>query len=323
MVENNFLASVKETSCRRIRYLMGCFVEIEAHGDHPKQSEKAVEEAFSEMKRIEYLLSKFLPDSVVSHINQSAGKKAVRVSEEVFELIQRCLHFSEFTKGTFDITVNPLTTLWQQAEKEGRLPAIGDVQKTLSLIGWRFIELDLRTGTIFLKHSGMKIDLGAVGKGYAVDRAVDVLRRHGIQKGLVSTGSNIFCLNKKGQKFGIAHPLDPGKVISLVELTNQSISTSGNYERYVEIAGDRYGHLIDFRTGHPSNTNVLSVSVMADSAMEGDILSTAAFISGYSEGEKMLKSFKTAESVFVLSSGPSLDPQIVRSSEYSENKKAG
>lgn len=272
---------------RQIRYLMGCFVEIEAQGENRFLSLNAVNAAFSEMKRIEKNLSRFLPDSVISNLNRMAAISPVEVQEEIFDLIERCVRYSELTGGAFDITASPFIELWNGAENHGRTPTHQEIDSASKAVGFQNLVLDRKNQSVYFSHPQMKLDLGAVGKGYAVDRAIELLRHHGIRKGLVNAGSTIYCFGGE-LRFGITDPMDPQSCITTVLLQDNAISTSATYERFYEIAGKKYGHIIHPKTGCPVEGEISSLSVISESAMESDILSTAFFVNGNHQDIKRL-----------------------------------
>ena len=267
----------KNNPLRRMRYLMGCFIEVEISGLSQESADRAVEAAFEEMKRIEALLSKFSSESMVSSINDEASKKPVPLTEEVFNLIEKALKYSELTEGAFDMTVEPLTEIWKIAYRRGYIPSGYEIGIALDQVGYSNVVLNKAQKTIYFKKPGIKIDLGALGKGYAIDRAVTILREHGVQNAIVNAGSTIFCLGNEA-RFGIEHPIRLGEIADTVKLKDKAVSTSGDYERFYEIGGKKYGHIIHPKTGWPVETSLLSASLVGDSAMDCDILSTIYFI---------------------------------------------
>ncbi|MDP3921225.1 MAG: FAD:protein FMN transferase [Candidatus Omnitrophota bacterium] len=285
--------------CARMRYLMGGLVEVEADADTRHAAVNAVETAFEELKRVEKLLSKFMPDSVVSRINRLASEEPVAVSPEVFNLLRESLRFSELTEGAFDITVNPLIELWNDACLKDRVPRPHAIREALFRTGHQHIRLDEADHTVFFERPDMEIDLGAIGKGYAVDRAVKILRGRGIRKAMVSTGSTIFCLDDTVSWFGVEHPLERGEIITSMPLRDNAVSTSANSERYQIIGGRRYGHMIDPASGYPVAGDLLSVSVVTTSAMIADVLSTSAFVLGRQAGRRLIARWDCAEA-FIL-----------------------
>lgn len=297
---------------RRMRYLMGCLVEIETTA-HPRgRAEEAVEAAFFEMRRIENLISIFKGASILSKVNQQASHIPVEVPDEVFALLENTLSLSDLTEGHFDPTTLPLTELWKRAAKRAELPTPRDIREALAKVGHGQVELDRRRHAVYFHRRGMKMDLGALGKGCAVDKAIQVLRKHEIHEALVTTGSTVFSLGDEITHFGVTHPLRPDEIMTAVELRNNSVSTSASYERFLKISGKKYGHMINPFSGFPVGGNVLSVSVISDSALRADALSTALFVSGFRKAASLLEKFPGAEAVVIAKKRFRILPEVVR-----------
>jgi len=250
---------------------MDTFVEISLFSADRAHASEAMKEAFKEMERIERLFSRFDEASEVSRINTLAGEEEVVVGQELFEIIERSIYYSEISKGAFDITVAAL--------KKGRYEDIMVDKDRLSV---RFLDKD------------MEIDIGAIAKGYAVDRAVQILRSYGIESALVDIGGNIYVLGsppgKKAWRIGIRDPRDKDNIIHRLSLKNRAVATSGNYERP--------SHIIDPASGKSAN-KVMSVTVASDSAERSDALSTAVFVMGVEDGMGLIKSLEKTR-VFIF-----------------------
>lgn len=302
MQKNNNIATEDQTFSR-MHYLMGTFVQIEASGEGKGQVVRAIEEAFSEMKRIERLLSKYSEESSTFRINQSADLSPIEVSLEVFKIIEESVKYSNLTGGAFDITVSPLMDLWGLSQERGSIPSNEEIRQATSKVGYTNIVLNPQYKTIFFKQRDMKLDFGAVGKGYAIDMAIDVLKRNNIKKALINTGGNIFCLADDYSRVGVKNPLRPEDIIASVALKNNAISTSANYERFFSINGKRYGHLISPKTGYPIGNSILSVSIISPSAQIADILSTAVFILGQHKGMELIEGMNDVEGILITKTG--------------------
>ncbi|MCB9799199.1 MAG: FAD:protein FMN transferase [Candidatus Omnitrophica bacterium] len=285
---------------RRARYLMGCLVQMDVSCEDGQKGDEALEAAFTEIKRIEQQLSRFLPESEVSQMNAHAVEKPVRVSSEVFVLIQKAIIFSELTRGAFDVTSGGLTKMWQNAAKEGKIPDKEEIRCVLEATGSRFLQLDAFKETVTFTRPGLSMDFGAMGKGYAVDRAVQILKGHGINEALVTTGSTLYCLGDGSKSFGIVHPLKTDQFMTAVPVQNQALSTSAAYERFLRINGKKYGHILNPRTGIPVQGPLRSVSILSDSAMESDVLSTACYVLGPSKAAAVLAFFPQARALLAL-----------------------
>ena len=282
--------SVKET-----RILMDTFCEISCYGDSKDKSIAAIGAAFKEMERIEKVFSKFNKNSEVSNINRLAGLEKVAASEEVFKLTEKSVYYSRISDGAFDITVAPLMEIWGFVRRHKSIPDKETIENALEGVGYKNIELDPKKLSVKFLNKKTKIDFGGIAKGYAVDRAKDVLVSRGIKNGLVNLGGNIFALGSapgnKAWKIGVEDPRNKGKLLRSFELTNRAMSTSGNYERCFEIGGKRYSHIINPLTGEPCQ-GIISVTVAADSAEQADGLSTAIFVMGEEKGLNLAKSIK-------------------------------
>lgn len=285
--------------------MMGTFVEVIS----PDQKAAAI--VFKEITRVEDLLSKYKPESEVSRLNK-AGKLAV--SPDTFYIIKKSQEFWQVSNGAFDITVAPLIDLWGFTNKEYSLPPDAKIKNALSLIGTDKIILNDSDFVIQFKLSGMKIDLGGIAKGYAVDCAVRKLRENGITSCLVNAGGQIYCL---GDRFGKSWKIairDPRKenFSGYLELENQAVATSGDYEQYFIKDGRRYSHIINPKTGYPVDSGVDSVTVIAPNGLTADALATAIFVLGKEKGELLAKNYPGVE-VKIMEAG-------IKCLEYSKKK---
>ncbi len=274
---------------------MDTFCEISCYGGNEDAAVSAIDAAFKEMERIEHVFSKFDENSEVSKINRLAGLEKVMASEEVFKLTERSVYYSSISDGAFDITVAPLMEIWGFVRKHKVIPDKDAVENALKSVGYKNIALDPEELSIRFLNKGVKVDFGGIAKGYAVDRAKDVLVSKGIKNGLVNLGGNIFALGNapgnKVWKIGVHDSRNKGKLLRSFELRDNAISTSGNYERFFAIGGKRYSHIINPVTGEPCQ-GIISVTVIADSAEEADALSTAIFVMGEEKGINLAKSIK-------------------------------
>jgi len=281
---------VKET-----RTLMDTFCEISCYGTDRDSAAIAIDAAFKELERIERVLSRFDENSEVSRINNSAGLGKVKATKEVFDLTERAVYYSRISGGAFDITIAPLMEVWGFARRNKSVPDADTVDSVLKNVGYENIELRPGELSIRFLNKGTKLDFGGIAKGYAADRAKGVLVSYGIKNALVNLGGNIFALGsapgERPWKIGIQDPLHNGRMLKSLKLTNRAISTSGNYERFFEISGRRYSHIINPVTGQPCE-GIISVTVVADTAEEADALSTAIFVMGEKKGIELARSLK-------------------------------
>jgi thiamine biosynthesis lipoprotein len=288
------------------RDMMGTSVGVILWGSDREISAKAAEQAYAEIERIERKLSVRGGESKVSEINRSAGSRPVAVDAELYRLIRESIRVSQASSGAFDITVRGLGDLWDFHRPDFRVPAPDVVKSRLERVDYRRIRLGEGSSTVFLEKEGMGISLGGIAKGYAVDRAVAVLRESGIKGGIVSAGGDLFAFGRKGNgefwKVGVRNPRDQSRNISVLPVSDLAVATSGDYERYRMVDGRRYHHILDPRTGYPSK-GCMSVTVVAKNALEADALATAAFVLGPEEGLALLEKLPDIEGVVVDSNG--------------------
>jgi len=322
------LPGVRQTLAARLSFerpMMGTSIEVILLDSDPEASSNAVDQAYAEIKRIEEQLSVRMRESKVSEINRSAGKRAVQVPAELLGLIRESIRIAGASHGAFDITVQGLGDLWDFHGPVFRLPDPADVKDRLNLVDYRKIRLQQEGSTVFLEGEGMQISLGGIAKGYAVDRAVEVLRKSGIKGGIVSAGGDLFAFGKREDgeawRVGVRNPRDPSKNICMIPVSDLAVATSGDYERYRMFEGRRYHHVIDPRTGYPSK-GCMSVTVVAERALEADALATAVFVLGPEEGRALLEKLPGVEGVIVDRDGNiTASSGLARTSEPSAEKK--
>lgn len=264
--------------------MMGTFVEVVS------PDRRAPQIVFSEIRRLEKLLSKYDPASEVARLNQSGR---MSVSPETFFMIKKSLEFCQISDGAFDITVSSLLDLWGFTNKNYVVPKEEQVKNTLSLVGSDKIILQNTNNMVEFTVLGMKIDLGAIAKGFALDCAADKLRKNRINSCLINCGGQVYCLGDKfGEPWKVAIKDPRGKdVIGYLELKDKSVATSGDYEQYFIRKGRRYAHIFNPRTGYPADSGIISVTVIAPDGLTADALATAVFILGKSRGEALVKRF--------------------------------
>lgn len=273
---------------REKRVMMGTFVEVISP---QKEAAKIV---FDEISRIEGLLSKYNPESEVSKLNKFGTIKA---SPETFYIIKKSKEFYSLSDGAFDITVAPLMDIWGFTNKQYFSPSEEKIKEALKLVGSDKIILHDSSFVVQFKISGMKIDLGAIAKGYAVDCAVKKVREHGIKSCLINAGGQIYCLGDrfgKPWKVAIKNPRADG-LVDYLKLEDKAISTSGDYEQYFIKKGKRYAHIINPKTGYPAKSSIVSVTVMARDGLTADALSTSIFVLGKEKGELMARKLDKLE----------------------------
>jgi thiamine biosynthesis lipoprotein len=282
---------------------MGTVDHITAWAEDDKTAAAAIDAAFAEIDRIDALMTTWTPDSDISRINAAAGLKPVLVSEEVLALLQRALEVSEESEGAFDITVGSFSGVWKfDQDNDGTIPPPALVAERKKLVDYHDVVIDVKRRTVFLKKKGQKITLGGIAKGYAVDRAVALLRSRGLVDFIVQAGGDMFVAGKKGDRHwrvGIRDPRGQREsYFAMAEVEDHSFSTSGDYERFVVKDGKRYHHIIDPKTGYPAD-KCRSVTIMAKDATTAEGLSKMIFIWGPERGIAAIEKMKDVEAVVV------------------------
>jgi FAD:protein FMN transferase len=264
---------------------MGTTFVIEIYGMDEYLMQAAADEAFAEVRRVDRMLSNYIPSSELSRVNECAGKVPVKVSRQFFDLLKVCERYNRQSDGTFDITVGPLMKIWGFYKGSGRLPSEADIRDVLDYVGFQNVELDSKNLTVHFNRAGINLDPGGVGKGYAVDRAVAVLLKNGIRSALISAGgSSIFGIgappsDRRGWYIRIRDPREENRIAAEVYLKNHSISTSGNYEKFFWANGKLYSHIMDPRSGYPSQ-GMLAVSVISPRTLDSEIWAKPYYILG-------------------------------------------
>ncbi|MGH9431482.1 MAG: FAD:protein FMN transferase [Terriglobia bacterium] len=271
-------------------YAMGTLYRVVAYGADVEPLESAVAEALTEAERLDRMLSNYRPESELSQLNQVAAHHDVRASDELFELLSVSFACSRESEGTFDITVGPLTKAWGFYKDTGHYPHPTELQQALDKVGYWQVLLDPQHRTVRFARHGVELDPGGIGKGYAVDKMALLLGKRGVDAALISAGgSTIYGLgappNKPGWAVSIRDPRNPSQSAATVTLKDQSLSTSGNYEKFFWAEGRIWSHIVDPRTGYPT-TGTLSVSVIAPRTIDSEIWAKPYYIMGRDWTEK-------------------------------------
>jgi thiamine biosynthesis lipoprotein len=287
------------------RETMACTGTVRACGPDAAALPGAVGAALDEIDRLDRLLSHYRPASALSRVNREAAHGPVRVEPELLDLLDVCLRWSRESGGAFDVTVGPLMKAWGFFRDEGRVPGKEELARALAVVGYRHVALDREAGTVRFERPGVELDLGGIGKGYAVDRAVDLLRRRGIASALVNLGgSSVYGLGappgRESWEIGIQDPTDPAKVALTVSLRDRALSVSGGYARFFEEDGVTYAHVMDPRTGRPVQ-GLLSVAVLSTGATDGDALDNVLFVEGPDRASPFLDRRLSTEALFLVS----------------------
>ena len=294
--------------------IMGSRFDITIVAKDSLTAENYIDSVISEMRRIEYLISDWKPNTQIANVNRNAGIAPVVVDREVFELTQRSLYFSKITDGAFDISYAALDKIWKFDGSMKRMPTAEEIQQSVSKVGYKNMVLDSAASTIFLTLKGMKIGFGAMGKGYAADKGRALMEAKGIKAGIVNASGDLTTWGSKPDgsswRIGITNPFDEAKFIVVIPLKREAVTTSGSYEKFVEFNGQRYSHIINPKTGYPA-TGLISVSVFGPSAEIANGISTAMMVLGEAKGMVLMHQFPDYRCLIVTDSG-----QVIKSDNF-------
>jgi FAD:protein FMN transferase len=286
------------------RVSMACTYTIAVYGADLEQLRQAVNAAFDEVDRIDRLMSHYKPDSPLSRLNRTAARHPVKVEPELFDFIVECLRYSTASEGAFDITVGPLMKAWGFFAGDGHLPTRDEVAAARRAVGHQHVIVNAQEQTVYFDRAGVELDLGGIAKGYAVDRAAAILKQRGIASALISAGgSTIYGMgappDQDGWEVQIQDPMEHAKTAATVRLKNRALSVSGSYEKSFELAGVRYSHVMDPRSGRPVQ-GVLSVAVVTESGLAGDALDNVFYVQGVEWSRRSWRKFPATEVIFFL-----------------------
>ncbi len=292
----------QKESHTKVLLLMGSRFELTAISRNQENANKAIEAGITEIKRIEKLISSWDPNSQTSEIIRNAGIKPVIVDQELFNLIRRSIKVSELTHGAFDISYASMDKVWRFDGEMKQLPDSSVVAASVAKINYKNIILNPDTRTVFLKDKGMKIGFGAIGKGYAANKALDIMSKMNLSGALVNASGDLISWGKnedgKDWKVGIVNPKQKEKVFSWLNISETAVVTSGNYEKFVKINGETYSHIIDPRTGYPVK-GLSSVSIICPNAELADALATSVFVLGKEKGLELINQLKGIECLLI------------------------
>lgn len=289
------------TPLKRTEVLMGTTVSVALY-DH--QDEAILDEVFDLVKTLENELSLNKESTLLTDLNASSGKGPHKVNDILFDIIQKGLYYSDLTHGSFDVSVGPLVKLWSIGLPEARVPSDEEIQAVLPLINYENIVLDEADSTIFLTEPHMQIDLGGIAKGYTADAIAKLLIDRGVEHALIDLGGNVYALGTKvdgsSWKIGIQDPFESrNNIVGYISIANQSIVTSGIYERYLEADGKKYHHILNPDTGYPFDNEIAGITIVSDASIDGDALSTSVFSKGLEEGLEFVKSLPNIDAIFI------------------------
>jgi len=285
---------------------MGSRFDITVVAQNENEGNQYIDDAVSEITRIEKMISSWDSTSETSEIIKYAGIKPVKVDKELFDLIERAIKISELTDGAFDISYASMDKIWKYDGSMKSLPTEEEISNSIQKVGYKNIILDQAKQTVFLKNPGMRIGFGAIGKGYAADKAKQHLISKGVKAGIMNASGDLCTWGTQpdGSSWmvGITNPLNKNKVFSWFPLDNNAVVTSGNYEKYVVFNGVKYTHIIDPRTGWPAH-GLTSVSIFAPKAELADALATSVFVMGRETGINFINQLPGVECVIIDDQG--------------------
>lgn len=297
-------ATINAKGIKRDMHLMGVHFDVTSVDENEALAERSIDAAEAEMRRIEAVISSWDSTTQTSAVNRMAGIAPVAVSNELFQLVKRSIKVSHLTNGAFDITFASINKIWYFDGSMTKVPSADSVVASVSRIGYQKIILNDSLKTIFLSEKGMRIGFGAIGKGYAANRAKRVMMDMGIKNGNVNASGDLIAWgtnsNNEPWRIGIADPQDRAKVISWLDIGDMAVVTSGNYEKFAEIDGKRYCHIIDPRTGYPVE-GVQSVTIICPDAEVADALATSVMVLGEEDGLKLINTLKDIDCLIYTS----------------------
>jgi thiamine biosynthesis lipoprotein len=290
---------------RKSLILMGCAFEITAVDSDQANAWNAINGGIKEIQRIENMISSWKDDSQTSKINRNAGQKPVVVDQELFDLIYRAKKVSHLTEGAFDISFASMDKIWTFDGTEIIPPNRDKIERAISKIDWQKIELNPHELTVFLQEDGMRISFGAIGKGYAANKALALMKTYNIQGALVNASGDLIAWGNSGKedpwKVMISDPSNPKRALAWLSIQDQAVVTSGNYEKFLIMDGKKYSHIIDPRNGYPVS-GLKSVTVICPDAEFADALATSIFVLGAKKGIEKLNQLKNVEGILITDS---------------------
>ena len=285
---------------------MGSRFDITVVANNELEGNGYIDMAVAEIQRIEKLISSWDANSETSAINKNAGIQTVKVSPELFALIERAIRISELTDGAFDISYASMDRIWHFDGSMTKMPSEETIAASVAKVGYKNIVLDKAASTVFLKKEGMKIGFGAIGKGYAADKAKALLMSKGVSAGIINASGDMNTWGKQPDgsywKVAITNPMNKNKAFALLPIKNGAVVTSGDYEKYVKFNGIRYTHIIDPRTGYPAH-GIISATVFAPKAELADALATSVFVMGIDVGLDRINQLPQIECIIVDDKG--------------------
>jgi thiamine biosynthesis lipoprotein len=301
------------------RPIMGTLAQVTVVAPDSGCARVCILAAFEAMERVQQSMNDRNPDSELSRLSQTAFGQAVPVSPGLFAVLCAARQYSQLSGGAFDITVGPEVALWREMEKTGIRPRPEQIEEAREKVGYEKVILNLQDQTVRFEKEGMRLDLGGIAKGYAVDLAVEAIRQNGALGGMVDIGGNIRCFGQppapaKDWIIGLQNPRAE-TVLKRIKLNDFAVATSGDYRRYAQAGGRRYSHILNPSTGD-SAEELISVTIVAPTAMEADALSTAVSVMGRQRGLDLIESLDGIEAILITADRPDELIQTSRAEDY-------
>ncbi len=303
----------------RAFYVMGSRMEVKLHCSNESRCQRAINDAHLEVRRLDHVFSNYRSDSVLAYVHDQAVDGRVSVPRDFIDLVEKSILYSKLTGGAFDITVGTIFELWKKSARRGVLPDSEMLRNAQRCVGFEKICVFPNKGKLELNPPCVRLDFGAIGKGYAVDRVVEILRTQGINTGIINFGGTVYAMDAppgaEGWVVGVEDPGRRNKFLSKVRLPNMALSTSGDYKKYFEIDGKRYSHIIDPRTAKPASS-VSLVTVISSSATEADALATGLVVIELDKSIELLESHTTVGAMIMGIEGDEYG--VYKSSMYTQ-----
>lgn len=301
--------STRTITIERTDEVMGTIMTLTLCGSSREEASlnNAMDAAFLRLRELEQIFSTTIDDSEINNLNQTAAQTPVAVSDEMFEVLTDALYYAELTDGAFDPTLGRLIALWNIGSATPSVPTDDVLTQEIGRHNYRHIQLDADAQTVTFTSADFSLDLGAIAKGYAADELEDLLTtEYGVKQAILNLGGNVLVIGSKSGNtpwnIGITDPQAPPEAMALVKVSDCSVVTSGDYQRYFESSeGVRYHHILDAATGYPADQGITSVTIITASSMRADALSTALFVLGVEKGLALIESLEDVEAVFISS----------------------
>jgi len=285
------------------RMTMGTIARIVVAAENQNQANEAINAAVDAIYHIEELMSDYDPDSQLSKVNQQAFDQPVQVGAELFEVLTAAKLYSCLSGGAFDITIGPVVQLWRKAKEDNAAPTADALQKAKASVGYQNLILDAEKQTVRFAKEGMFLDLGGIAKGYAIDKAIEILQNAGMQGAMVDIGGDLRCFGTPANGaehwlIGLQDPADEENVLLTLKMDGMAVATSGDYRRFVIINDQKHSHIVDPATADSAN-NLSSVTVIAPTAMAADALATACTVLGNEKGLELIEKIESTEAILI------------------------